>query len=812
MPGLTEARLFFSFAGVNTALATLRYTLRRRKWDRCAPAVVFEHLSAESNSPGRLIEIQAVPGGAFFVFEQAGLEAAFLAPDFVRLSWEPGLPPLPYAIGDREWAPPEINVSQSKEGFHLASPAIRITVHPDGAVTCSDDRGVDIRSVSPPRYKPTSHGPTWTDTVRLRPDEHLYGLGEHTGPLNLRGRTYTFWNSDPSGSYGPGDDPVYMTFPVIMGMHSGGSYLVFYENAHPGCFSAPGMPPDPATEQQPEPVEAKITFTGGMLRSYLIVGTPQRLLECYTDLTGRPPLPPRWSLGYHQSRWGYKTEAEIRALASEFTCHEMPISAIHLDIDYMDGYRVFTVDKRRFPDLKRLSADLEAQGIRLVTIIDPGVKCDPEYDVYAQGTAERRFCFLPGVDEESNGEEIHGVVWPGWSAFPDFTHPETRDWWAGLYPRLLNQGIAGIWHDMNEPASFVFDGDNRLPYAVRHHLEGRLGDHREAHNLYALLMNRAGYEGLRRARPAARPWIVSRSGWASQQRYAWNWTGDVESTWKALQMTVATVINCGLSGLPFTGSDIGGFSGCPSEELYLRWLQAAAFMPFCRTHSAINVPRREPWSCCEPYTTWIRDALRLRYRLLPYIYSLAWEASQTGAPLVRPLFWADPHDSRLWSVGDSFLLGPALLVAPILEPDVEGREVILPAGLWYYFWDDAANTGFDRITVECGLERIPLFVRAGSVLPLDTKDGLELHLYPPAGQSSPVYSRLYVDSGDGYEEGTLIDLTLESSGGALNLDCRRSGPADPLLSSVRFVTHADGGEVIRFNGSPVAGNINLNSN
>lgn len=803
MPGLSEARLFFSFAGVNTTLATLRYTLRRRQWDRRTPPVVFEHLSTESNSPGRLIEVQTVPGGASFVFERAGLEAVYLATDLVRFSWEPGQPPLPYALEDRKWNPPEINVSQTAEGFHIVSPAIRITVHPNGAVTSSDGRGVEIRSVNPPRFKPASHGPTWTEAIRLRSEEHLYGLGEHTAPLNLRGRTFTFWNSDPSGSYGPGDDPIYMTFPVYMGMHSGGSYLVFYENAHPGIFSSPVAPP--------EPTDAQITFTGGMLRTYLMIGAPQQLLERYTELTGRPPLPPRWSLGYHQSRWGYKTEAEVRALASEFACQEMPVSAIHLDIDYMDGYRVFTVDRRRFPDLKRLAADLETQGIHLVTIIDPGVKCDRGYDVYSQGSADRRFCFLPGEDDESAGEEFHGVVWPGWSAFPDFTHPETRCWWAGLYPRLLDQGVAGIWHDMNEPASFVFDGDNRLPYAVQHHLEGRLGDHRDAHNLYALLMNRSGYEGLRRARPDSRPWIVSRSGWASQQRYAWNWTGDVESTWKALQMTVATVINCGLSGLPFTGSDIGGFSGSPPDELYLRWLQAASFMPFCRTHSAINVPRREPWSYREPYTTWIRDALRLRYRLLPYIYTLAWEASQTGAPLVRPLFWADPHDSRLWPVGDSFLLGSALLVAPILEPGLERREVILPAGGWYHFWDDAAHTGFRRITVECGLERIPLFVRAGSVLPLETEAGLELHLYSPADQSPPPASRLYFDAGDGYAEGTLIDLTLERRGGELNLDCRRSGPMDPFLSSVRIVAHPDGGEIIRFNGAPVVGSVNLNS-
>jgi alpha-glucosidase len=252
-------------------------------------------------------------------------------------------------------------------------------------------------------------------------------------------------------------------------------------------------------------------------------------------------------LGYHQSRWGYKNEADIRQVAQGFQTHDLPLSAIHLDIDYMDGYRVFTVDRDRFPDLAQLAQDLAAQGIKTVTILDPGVKVDPKYFLYQEGQQGNHFCKLPG------GKDLEGLVWPGWSVYPDFTHPATRSWWGRQYPRLLDQGVAGIWHDMNEPTSFAAWGDMTIPLNTRHDLDGAQGDHRQAHNLYGLLMNRAGYEALRSLRPQRRPWLISRSGWAGLQRYAWNWTGDIESTWEALRMTIPTLLGQGLSGLAFSG-------------------------------------------------------------------------------------------------------------------------------------------------------------------------------------------------------------------------------------------------------------------
>ena len=420
-------------------------------------------------------------------------------------------------------------------------------------------------------------------------------------------------------------------------------------------------------------------FAGGILRRYLVVGEPAHLLDRYTELTGRPALPPRWALGYHQSRWGYKNDADVRAVTDGFAKLGIPLSAVHLDIDYMRGFRVFTVDPRRFPDLGRLSADAGVKGARVVTIVDAGVKIDPDYDVYREGRDQHRFCTDP------NGHVAEGVVWPGRSAFPDFTDAATRSWWAGKYRTLTDAGVAGIWHDMNEPTSIALRGDPTLPLSTRHHFDGRGGDHAEGHNLYGLLMNRAGHEGLRQAREGSRPFIVSRSGWAGMQRYAWNWTGDVASTWQSMRQQVATVVGLGLSGVPYSGSDIGGFSGVPDDELYIRWMQMSVFMPYCRTHSVRGVPPREPWCFGDESRRIVAGWIRFRYRLLPYLYTLAHEASASGAPLIRPLWWSGPGvptpgAATGLDADDAFLLGDALLVAPVVGAGRAGARCRLLRG------------------------------------------------------------------------------------------------------------------------------------
>jgi len=703
--------------GLQKAAQIVRYSLQRDRLERaprrkCAPL-----------APGPLQEANPIEGGALLRFANASLQVLFLTPDLVRVTWQPGVLPVPYALARTRWPPVEVTMHREGKGWALGGSSVSVTIRDDGSVRFYDPAGRTLRQDLPPERC----GEEWHLTTRLQNHQCIYGFGEQSLGLNLRGQTVTLWNSDPLGGYTPGTDPLYLGVPLYVSLQPGTASLAFYENSYR------------ATVAIGDTIAAR--FAGGALRAYLAFGPLPQLMERYADLTGRPALPPRWALGFHQSRWGYKTAADVREVAAGFQAHDLPLSAIHLDIDHMDGYRVFTTNPAAFPDLAGLAAELEAQGVRLVSIVDCGVKCDPHFSLFQEGLEQGAFSTLP------NGRPVRAPVWPGWSAFPDFTNPQVRSWWGKQYRRLVASGIAGFWHDMNEPSAFTAWGSRTLPLPTRHAMEGRGGDHREAHNLYGLLMARAAYESLHEMYPERRPWIVSRSGWAGLQRYAWNWTGDVASTWPALRTTISTAISLGLSGIPFTGPDIGGFSGAPSAELFLRWFQLAVFLPFFRSHSALGTPRREPWCWGEPTLSILRDYLRLRCRLLPYLYTLAWEASRTGWPLVRPLLWPDADDPELCGVQDAFFLGAALLVAPVVEEGALERLVRLPRGRWHDFWSDAVYEGPASVHLAAPLERIPLLVRAGTILPLEEDNGLVLHLYHPGdGEGHGV---LYSDAGDG---------------------------------------------------------------
>jgi alpha-glucosidase len=752
--------------GTGNTFRAIRYAVQRDRSERR-----LRRLKRPSRliQPGKINNYVPIDSGVRFIFSHAELEVKFLAPDLVRITWGPGQLPPPYALEKADWPVVNVEVRNRGTSYGIGSSQFELLVSEDGAMKYLDADGNLLRE----ERVPSCRGDSWSVQVDLTPDEHVYGLGDRSAPLNLRGGSYRMWNTDPGGSLGPGDDPLYLTIPTLINLHSRGCTLVFYENSFDGTIKIED--------------HMEIAFDGGALRYYFMVGTPSQLLERYTELTGRPVLPPRWAFGYHQSRWGYKSEQIVREVVAGFKEHALPLSVMHLDIDYMDGYRVFTVDSERFPDLAGLAQELENQGVRIVTILDPGVKRDTQFDVYSEGLTEDVFCKFP------DGKTTYGLVWPGWCAFPDFTRAETRVWWGSYYKRLLDIGVAGFWHDMNEPAAFAAWGDYTLPLNTRHDLEGSEGDHRQAHNLYGLFMNRSGYEALRKFRPDRRPWIVSRSGWAGIQRYAWHWTGDTESTWRSLRMTISMVLNLGLSGVPFVGPDVGGFSGSPDAELYLRWFQLATFLPFFRTHSAVHTPHREPWTFGEPYLSIIREFLTLRYRLLPYLYTLAWCANQYGRPLVRPLFWYDIEDPGLWDIDDAFLLGENLLVAPVLEEGVSSRRLVLPRGNWYNFWDDTLLRGPGEVELHASLERIPLLVSAGCVLPMDQDGVLALHLYPPV--EDPGRSLLYSDEGDGYGDSRLDLFELTREGENVDLHWVKEGEYPFPYSAIDI--HVHGPQVTR---------------
>jgi alpha-glucosidase len=721
--------------GPLTLARTARYSQYRDRLDR----PLMSQPRNLATTPGLVLETILLPSGASCKFEHAEMEMLFLAPDLVRITWhsneQNAHPPQPYALACQEWPPVTDKWEANLEEMNFSTRSMSVTVQGDGGLLFRDQEGNTLRQELPPEF----YGAACVHQALLQPDERIYGLGERSTTLNRRGGSYRMWNTDPGGAYGPQKDPLYLCIPLYIALGPHGSYLAFYENSYPATFTFENT--------------ASARFEGGQLRYYIIPGPLPRVLERYTELTGRAALPPRWVLGYHQSRWGYRSEADIRRVIAGFKERDLPISAIHLDIDYMDDYRVFTVHPKRFPNLKKLVDDLEAEGVKTVAILDPGIKKDSRYFAYRDGLKGGHFVKQP------NGKPLHGLVWPGWSAFPDFTNPKARQWWGDYYLRLLEQGIAGFWHDMNEPTSFASWGDPSLPLAAVHDFDGHKGTHAEAHNLYGLLMARSGYEALRKYRPNDRPWVFTRSGWAGVQGYAWSWTADVETSWAALRMTIPTILGLSLSGLPFSGPDIGGFSGIPTPELYMRWFQLAAFLPFFRTHSAIGTPPREPWVFGEAVERIVRETLRLRYRLLPYLYTLVWETSRTGHPPVRPLFWPEADESQLQEVDDAFLLGDALLVAPILEEGALSRKILLPKGEWYDWWgkDKPANLpypGTGEIEIAATLEHIPLLVRAGSILPMEENDQLVLHVFPPTPgksvSSSCPLNQMYSDAGDGY--------------------------------------------------------------
>jgi alpha-glucosidase len=654
---------------------------------------------------------------------------------------------------DSEWAPAPYALTESQDEIEVRTERLvcRITKRPCRLSFC-DTQGQVIHA---DRAGLAWQGKRVARFAALAADEHVYGLGERAFPLDLRGRSYALWNIDPQ-NYHPGRDPLYLSIPFYIGLQAGQGYGILYDNTYRAGLDLGEGNPDEAVYLAEDGEPGYYFFYGPTL------GT---ILERYTELTGRMALPPLWALGYQQSRWSYYPEARVREIARLMREHRIPCDALYLDIHYMDGYRCFTWHRQRFPDPTRLLSDLHEQGYKVVVTVDPGIKADHHYAVCADGLERGAFCTYP------DGGVAGGPVWPGEAYFPDFTDPRVRDWWGDLYEPLLQAGVDGIWNDMNEPTVIGPQGDT-LANCVRHDWEGQGTDHRQAHNVYGLLTARATAEGLRRLRPEQRPFVLTRSGWAGVQRYALHWTGDNLSTWEHLQLTMPMVLNLGLSGLAFTGADVGGFDGNADGELLVRWTQMGAFLPLFRNHCSLWSSNQEPWAFGEPYLSLNRAAIELRYRLLPYLYTATWQCAQKGTPIARPLLWAYPDDPATYALDDQFLCGDALLVAPIYHPGATSRQVYLPAGEWFDFWTDERHTGPKTLTATAPLEYIPVYVRAGTVLPTwpvmqhtsaGPVDRLILHVYPGDGTSW-----LYEDDGQ----------SLAYQGGGFSVtrfECQRTG-------------------------------------
>ncbi|MFC4031554.1 glycoside hydrolase family 31 protein [Streptomyces polygonati] len=715
-------------AGSASGRLAARSAWRRQRIDtRDLP----RHGPERARVPGAALDADPAPGGGTVRFSRSTLRIRVAVGGAVFCGWDGAGPEPSYALaGDGPAADARAVLEPDKDGWRVVSERVTVLVSRQGAVEIRTPGGLLLRRELPPRWwDPTGQADgcatRWVQRSETPADARVYGLGGRAAGPRLPAGGYRLWNTDPGGSFVPGDDPLYITMPVQLVVADAGCHLVFHDSTWDGQVTLRDGQ-EGAGSGHDRPGGCELRMAGGPLRYWVIAGTPARILSGWTALTGRPALPPRWALGHQHSRWGFGSEAEVRRVAAGYRERGLPLSVLHLDIDHLDGNRVFTVDRRNFPDLPGMARELAEQGVRLVSIVDPAVKAEPGLAAYDGGTAADAFV------RDAHGGQVRGVVWPGETVFPDFTDPRARAWWGGLYAERLAQGFAGVWHDMNEPVSFAAFGDATLPRSARHALEGRGGDHREAHNVYALTMARAGYEGLLRLQPEQRPFLFSRSGWAGMQRYGGSWSGDVATGWEGLRASLALVLGLGLCGVPYSGPDVGGFTGTPSPELYLRWFQLGAYLPFFRTHSAIGAGRREPWEFGEEVLAHARAALAERVRLLPYLETLSHIARGTGAPYVRPLWWSSPGDRALRECGDAFLLGDALLVAPVLEPGVVSRTVRLPRGRWYDTVTGAAYGGRGQVVLDASPGRIPVLAKAGSVLPVAGADGaVELEAWAP---------------------------------------------------------------------------------
>ena len=581
----------------------------------------------------------------------------------------------------------------------------------------------DVGESGGPRFTRTNQGMTVSLDLH---DVDLYGGGEVTGPLKRNGTRIELWNHDNWRYLDHGGKRLYQSHPWALGVAKDGSATgVLFDTTYRSFLSMQN---------------GKVTLesTAPALPVYVIKGaSPQAVVAKLGQLTGTIPLPPRWAIGYHQCRYSYAPDTEVEAVATEFRKRHIPCDVIWMDIDYMKGYRIFTFDPQGFPDPAKTNAFLHQHGFKSIWMIDPGVKKDPGYAVYDSGNDQDVWV------KTAAGQPYVGKVWPGECQFPDFTRPDVRQWWAGLYKPFAALGVDGVWNDMNEPA--VFEGvDKSMPVDNRHEGGGELkpGPHLQYHNVYGMLMTKGTREGLLAARPEKRPFVLTRANFVGGQRYAATWTGDNASTWEDLKMSVPMSLTLSLSGQPFNGPDLGGFALNASPNLWANWVGSGAFFPFCRSHGSKGTDRKEPWSFGPETEEAARIALSRRYRLLPYLYTLFERSSRTGAPIMQPVFFADLKDPQLRSEQQAFLLGPDLLVVPAWA-----QHPRLPKGDW---------KEIHLVPGDNGHFQARLLQRAGSIIPLgrvvesteqDSLLPLTLSVVP---DSTGANGEFYWDAGDGF--------------------------------------------------------------
>lgn len=591
---------------------------------------------------------------------------------------------------------------------------------------------------------------------KMEKDMFFYGLGEKTGPLNKRGYHYKMWNTDDPSPHAECFETLYKSIPFFIAVKDKKAFGIFFDNTFETHF-------DMGKENSNYYYFSSI---GGNIDYYFIYGPSiKKVIKGYTKLTGTTPLPQLWTLGYQQSRWSYSSQERVMEIADNYRKRNIPCDVIYLDIDYMDGYRVFTWDKKRFPNPEKMLKDLKKKGFKVVTIVDPGVKKEKGYNIYDEGLKNQYYL------TDKDGITYVNKVWPGDAVYPDFSNSQVRDWWANNQKILLNSGVSGIWNDMNEPASF--DGD--IPDDVKFNNDGIVCDHLEMHNVYGHYMAKAAYEGIKKE-TNKRPFVITRACYAGTQKYSTVWTGDNQSSWEHLRMAIPMLMNLGLSGISFCGTDVGGFSFDCTSELLNRWVQLGAFTPLFRNHSAVSTRDQEPWAYDKFTEENNKKYIELRYKLLPYLYDLMWNCEKTGLPVFRPLVLNYQNDLNTYEINDEFMCGDNILVAPVVEQGKDHRMVYLPKGdNWIDYWTKKRIQGGSYIIKEAPLNVCPIYIKEGSIIPNykvqnyigENENGqLILDVYPNLNDEEITYIH-YQDDGESfkYREGiyNLYEFTVKNN-------------------------------------------------
>jgi alpha-glucosidase len=719
-------------------------------------------------------QLTPTPAGVTMTASGVTLEVTALRDDVVRVRmWKGDAAP-----EDASWAvlPParSSRTAVVAEPHGFATKILRVTVDDHLLLTVADLAGNVLQKDAAPvqwegaEFKVTKQG-AWSD--------HFFGLGDKPGPLDRKAEAFTLWNTDSFG-WQESTDPIYKSIPFFIDMNHGRALGVFLDNTWRTNFDF----------GHADPNRYSFGALNGPLDYYLLYGPePKAVVSGWSWLTGTTPLPPLWALGFQQSRYTYFPESELREVATRLRKDHIPSDVLWLDIDFQHENWPFTVNEKAFPNFAGMVKDLAQEQFKVVVITDLHVANQPNkgYAPYDSGTAGDHFVKNP------DGSTFVGKVWPGPAVFPDFTQAQTRQWWGTLYKTFVDEGVAGFWNDMNEPA--VFETPTKtMPDDIQHRIDEpgfrkRTAPHLEIHNVYGMENARGTYEGLLALRPDERPFVMSRASFAGGQRYSTTWTGDNSSTWNHLRMTVPQIVNLGLSGFSLTGADVGGFAGSPPPELLTKWIELSAFQPIDRDHSAKGTRMHEVWVDGPEQEAIRRRYIEERYRLMPYLYTVAEETSHDGLPINRPLFLEFPHAIEdgtpfdLTTGGAEFLVGSRVLVAPNPSPEEVAPYVVrLPPGTWYDYWTGeryvraVPGTSLDaeqrdlvlaekQLSVTPKLDQMPVYVRGGTILPVAPltqstvevpKGPLTLRIYPSAGGSKLAAEgcdgEVYSDDGESF--------------------------------------------------------------